>query len=44
MMPDDASAEIDAKIAGLADWRGKTLAAARAAIRAADTGIEETVK
>ncbi len=43
-MPDDASAEIDAKIAGLADWRGKTLAAARAAIRAADPGIEETVK
>jgi len=44
MMPEDASAEIDAKIDALTDWRGKTLAAARAAIRGADPTIEETVK
>lgn len=43
-MPEDASAEIDAKIDALTDWRGKTLAAARAAIRGADPTIEETVK
>jgi hypothetical protein len=43
-MSEEASAEINAKIAALTDWRGKTLAAARAAIRAADPGIEETVK
>jgi hypothetical protein len=43
-MPDNASAEIDAKIASLDDWRGDTLAAARAAILAADEGIVETVK
>ena len=43
-MPDNASAEIDAKIASLGDWRGDTLAAARAAILAADDGIVETVK
>ena len=39
-MPDNASAEIDAKIASLGDWRGDTLAA----ILAADDGIVETVK
>ena len=44
MMPEDASAEIDARIAALTDWRGTTLAAARAAIRGADPTIEETVK
>lgn len=38
------SAEIDAKIAGLGDWRGETLAKARALIRAADPEIAETVK
>jgi hypothetical protein len=43
-MPDNASAQIDAKIASLGDWRGDTLAAARAAILAADDGIVETVK
>jgi hypothetical protein len=43
-MPEDAAAEIDAKIAALDDWRGQTLAAARAAILAADDGIVETVK
>jgi hypothetical protein len=44
MMPDDASAEIDARIAAMTDWRGRTLAAARKAIRAADPKIVETVK
>ena len=35
---------IDAKIAGLDDWRGDTLAKLRALIHAADPGVEETVK
>jgi hypothetical protein len=35
---------IDAKIAELGGWRGETLARMRAAIRAADPGIVETVK
>ena len=35
---------IDAKIAGLGDWRGDTLAKLRALIRAADAEVEETVK
>jgi len=35
---------IDAKIAGLGDWRGDTLAKLRALIRAADPDVEETVK
>jgi hypothetical protein len=41
---ENRSALIDARIASLDDWRGKTLAAARKAIRAADPGIVETVK
>ncbi len=44
---DDASAEIDAKIAGLeggGDWRGAVLARMRALIRAADPEIVEVVK
>ena len=42
---DDASAEIDAKLAGMAgDWRGPTLARMRALIRAADPEVVETVK
>ena len=44
MSDGDAAAEIDAKIEGLGDWRGETLAAARAAIRAADPEISEAVK
>ena len=40
----DASAEIDARLAGLADWRGPALAELRAVIRAADPAIAETVK
>ena len=35
---------IDAKIAGLGDWRGATLAMLRALIHAADPAVEETVK
>jgi len=38
------SSDIDAKIAGLGDWRGEALTKARAAIRAADPEIVETVK
>jgi hypothetical protein len=41
---DDPAAEIDAKIAGLGDWRGETLARARALIRAADPEVVEAVK
>jgi hypothetical protein len=43
-MPDNAAAEIDAKIAGLVDWRGDTLARVRAVILAADDRIVEAVK
>ena len=39
-----ASAEIDAKIAALGDWRGPMLARVRAIIRAADPEIVEEVK
>lgn len=35
---------IDAKIAGLGDWRGATLAKLRALIHDADPEVEETVK
>jgi hypothetical protein len=35
---------IDAKIAGLNDWRGETLARLRALIHEADPQVEETVK
>ncbi|HEY0597732.1 DUF1801 domain-containing protein [Sphingopyxis sp.] len=35
---------IDAKIAGLGDWRGETLTKLRALIHAADPDVEETVK
>jgi len=35
---------IDAKIAGLGDWRGATLAKLRALIHAADPDVDETVK
>lgn len=40
----DASAEIDARLAGLGDWRGQTLATMRALIRAAEPNIVEAVK
>lgn len=36
--------QIDAKIASLADWRGKTLAAVRALIHQADPEVVEEVK
>ena len=39
-----ASKLIDAKIKKLGDWRGETLAQARAIIRSADPGIVEEVK
>lgn len=39
-----ASALIEAKIAGLRDWRGETLARVRGVIRAADSEIVEAVK
>ena len=38
------SALIDAKIAGIGDWRGKTLARMRALIRQADPDVVEAVK
>ena len=41
MMGPEASAEIDASIAALGDWRGATLARARAVIRAAVPDAEE---
>ncbi len=39
-----ASAEIDAKINSLSDWRGEMLRRLRSVIRAADPGIVEEVK
>lgn len=44
MADEEASALIDAKIAALGDWRGKTLAKVRALVREADPDIEEAVK
>src|ERR1051326_6970172 len=41
---ESASAEIDAKIAELGDWRGKTLARVRAIVHAADPEIVEEGK
>ena len=43
-MPTDASAEIDAIIATLADWRGPMLAQLRRLIREADPEVVEEVK
>ncbi|MFN3726269.1 MAG: DUF1801 domain-containing protein [Allosphingosinicella sp.] len=43
-MTDSATALIDAKIAGLDDWRGATLAQVRDLIRQADPDVVETVK
>ena len=40
----DPSAEIDAKIASLGDWRGETLARMRALIREAEPDVVETMK
>jgi len=44
MSDDNPSALIDARIAGLGDWRGETLSRLRALIHAADPEVEETVK
>jgi len=41
---ESATRLIDAKIASLADWRGKTLAAVRALIHQADPDVVEEVK
>ncbi|KAB8061173.1 DUF1801 domain-containing protein [Janthinobacterium sp. FT14W] len=41
---ESAARLIDAKIAALADWRGKTLATVRALIRQADPDVVEEVK
>ena len=38
------SADVDAKIAGLGDWRGETLARLRALILAADPAVSESIK
>lgn len=40
----DASAEIDARLAALGDWRGETLGRLRALIHEAAPDVEETVK
>ena len=44
MTDETPSALIDAKIAGLTDWRGETFARLRALIHEADPEVEETVK
>ena len=41
---ESATRQIDAKIASLADWRGKTLASVRALIHQADPDVVEEVK
>jgi hypothetical protein len=43
-MPNTPSAEIDARIAELADWRGDTLARLRALIKEADPDVVEEWK
>ena len=43
-MSDEDRAEVDARIAGLADWRGPLLARLRALIREADPAVVEEVK
>ena len=43
-MSESPSDLIDARIAALADWRGKTLARVRALIRQADPGVVEEWK
>ena len=44
MSDETPSALIDAKLAGLGDWRGETLARLRALIHEADPEVEETLK
>ena len=44
MSEETPSALIDAKLAGLGDWRGETLSRLRALIHEADPEVEETVK
>jgi hypothetical protein len=40
----DPSAQIDAQIAALGDWRGELLARLRAVVKAADPGVVEELK
>lgn len=42
--PDSPAARIDAKIAGLPDWRGHVLSRVRALIQEADPDVTEAVK
>src|ERR671934_808591 len=42
-MPSE-SAQVDAKIKGIGDWRGKTLSHLRALIKAADPAVTEAMK
>ena len=44
MSEESPSALIDAKLAGLGDWRGETLGRLRALIHEADPEVEESVK
>jgi hypothetical protein len=44
MSADAASAEIDAQIAAIDDWRGPVLARMRALIREAEPGVVEEIK
>ena len=44
MSDENPSDLIDAKLAGLGDWRGETLGRLRALIHEADPEVEETVK
>ena len=44
MTDENPSALIDAKLAGLGDWRGEALSRMRALIREADPEVVETVK
>ena len=44
MTDDNPSALIDARLAGLGDWRGEALARMRGLIREADPEVVETVK
>ena len=43
-MGEDGSAEVDARIAALGDWRGERLARIRALIREVDPDVTETMK
>lgn len=44
MMATSESAQVDAKIRGLGDWRGRKLSQLRALIKKADAGVVEEMK